>query len=56
MKHSCNEDSGIKMTSNEHDAMERNEVLVEVNNLPYYTHEMEQYAASYSMLNMAIEC
>ena len=28
----CNDDSGIKMTSNEYDAMERNDVLFETNN------------------------
>lgn len=41
MKHSYNDDSGIYMTSNEYDAMERNDVLVEANNLIYYTHETE---------------
>ena len=41
------------MTSNEYDAIERNELLVEANNLTYYTHEMEQYAASYDVMNMA---
>ena len=51
--HSCNDDSGIKMDSNEHDAIEGNEVLVETNNLIYYTHETEQYAASYDAMNMA---
>ena len=39
--HSFNDDSGIKMNSNENDAMELNEVLVESNNLTYYTHETE---------------
>ena len=53
MKHSYNDDSGIKMDSNEHDAMEWNEVLIEVNNLIYYTHETEQYAWSYGMMNRA---
>ena len=51
--HSCNDDSGIKMDSNEHDAMKQNEVLVETNNLTYYTHETEQYAWSYDVMNMA---
>ena len=41
------------MSSNENDAMEVNEVLVETNNLTYYTHETEQYAASYDAMNMA---
>ena len=53
MKHSCNDDSGIKMNSNEHDAMERIEVLVETNNLTYYTHKTEQYAWRYDAMNMA---
>ena len=53
MKHSCNDDSGIKMTSNEHVAMESNDVLVETNNLTYYTHKTEQYAKSYDAMNMA---
>ena len=39
------------MSSNENDAMELNEVLVEANNLTYYTHETEQYAASYDAMN-----
>ena len=51
--HSSNSISGIKMNSNENDAMEWNEVLVEANNLTYYTHETEQYAASYDAMNMA---
>ena len=53
MKHSCNDDSGIKMSSNENDAMERNDVLVETNNLTYYTHEMELRMQSYGRSNMA---
>ena len=53
MKHSCNNDSGIKMNSNEHDAMEGTEVLVETNNLTYYTHKTEKYAASYDAMSMA---
>ena len=44
------------MDSDEHDAMELYEVLVETNKFTYYTHETEQYAASYNMLNMATEC
>ena len=44
MKHSYNDDSGSNMSSNEYDAMELNDVLVETNNLTYYTHETEQYA------------
>ena len=51
--HSSNRVSGIKMSSNGNDAMRRNEVLVETNNLTYYTHEMEQYTWSYDALNMA---
>ena len=35
MKHSYNDDSDIKMSSNEYDAMERNDVLAEKNNLTY---------------------
>ena len=53
MKHSCNDDSGIKMTSNEYDAIKRNDVLIEKNNLTYYTHETKQHAASYDAMNMA---
>ena len=53
MKHSCNDDLGIKMDSNEHSSMELNEVLVETNNLTYYTHKTEQYVASYDAMNMA---
>ena len=53
MKHSYNDDSGINMTSNEYDAMEGNDVLVDTNNLTYYTPKTEQHAQSYSMLNMA---
>ena len=41
------------MTSYENDVMELNEVLVESNNLTYYTHETGQYAASYEAMNMA---
>ena len=52
MKHFYNDDSGIKMTSNEYDAMEWNDVLVETNNLTYYTHETERYATSYDAVNM----
>ena len=50
--HSCNDDSGVKMTSNEYDAMERNDALVEANNLTYYTHETAQYAWRYDAMNM----
>ena len=53
MKHSCNDDSGIKMSSNEHGAMDRNEVLVEANNLTYYTHETELRMQRYDVTNMA---
>ena len=53
MKHSCNDDSGIKMDSNEHDAMERNDVLVDTNNLTYYTHETELWMQRYGKSNMA---
>ena len=41
------------MDSNEHDAMELNEVLVETNNFTYHMHETEQYAWSYDAMNMA---
>ena len=41
------------MSSNENDAMRRNDVLVETNNSTYYTHETEQYATSYDAMNMA---
>ena len=53
MKHSYNDDSGIRMTSNENGAMERNDVLVEANNLTYYTHETELRMQRYSRSNMA---
>ena len=53
MKHSYNDDSGIKMTSNENDAMEWNDVLVETNNLTYYTHETELRMQSYDAMNMS---
>ena len=53
MKHSCNDDSSIKMTSNEHDAMELNEVLIETNNLTYYTHKTEIQMQRYDAMNMA---
>ena len=53
MKHSYNDDSGIKMSSNEHDAMERNEVLVEANNLRYYTHKTELRMQRCDAMNMA---
>ena len=53
MKHSYNDDSGIKMSSNEYDAMELNDVLVEANNLTYYTHKTELRMQRYSTSNMA---
>ena len=53
MKHSYNDDSGIKMTSNEYDAMEQNDVLVEANNLTCRTHETEQWMQRYNAMNMA---
>ena len=53
MKHSYDDDSGIKMRSNEYDAMERKEVLVEANNLTYYTHETELRMQRYSTSNRA---
>ena len=53
MKHSYNDDSGIKMSSNEYDAMEWNDVLVETNNLTYYTQETELRMQSYDGMNMA---
>ena len=53
MKHSYNDDSDIKMSSNEHDAMEGNEVLVETNNWTYYTHKTELQMQRYDAMNMA---
>jgi len=53
MKHSCNDDSGIKMSSNEHDAIELNEVLVETNNLICHTHKTELWIQRYDAMNMA---
>ena len=53
MKPSYNDDSGIKMTSNEYDAMQRNDVLVEANNLTYYTHETGLRMQRYDAMNMA---
>ena len=53
MKHSCNDYSGIKMSSNEYDAMELNEVLVETNNLTYYTHKKKLQMQRYDAMNMA---
>ena len=41
MKHSYNDDSGIKMSSNEYDAMECNDVLFEANKLVCYTPKTE---------------
>ena len=52
MKHSYDDDSGIKMTSNEYDAMERNDVLVEANNFTYCTYEAELRMQRYSRSNM----
>ena len=52
MKHSYNNDSGIKMTSNEYDAMEWNDVLFEANNLTYYTHETELRVQRCDAMNM----
>ena len=51
--HSSNSISGIKMTSNEYDAMEWNDVLVEANILTYYTHETELQMQRYGMMNQA---
>ena len=53
MKHSYNDDSGIRMTSNEYDAMEGNDLLVETNNLTYYTHKTELRMQRYDAMNMA---
>ena len=53
MKHSYDDDSGIKMTSNEYDAMELNDVLVEPNNLTYYTHKTELQMQRDNRSNMA---
>ena len=53
MKHSYNDDSGIKMTSNEYGAMERNDVIVGTNNLTYYTRKTELQMQRYDMTNMA---
>ena len=41
------------MTTNEYDAMELNDALVETNNLTYYTHETELRMQRYNMMNMA---
>ena len=51
--HFSNSISGIKMSSNENDAMVCNEVLVEANNLTYYTHKTELRMQRYSGSNMA---
>ena len=51
--HSSNSISGIKMSSNEYDAMERNDLLFEANNLTYYTHETELRMQRYNAMNMA---
>jgi hypothetical protein len=53
MKHYYNDDSGIKMTSNDYDAMERNDVLVEANNLTYYMHKKDLPMQRYGKSNMA---
>ena len=53
MKHFYNDDSGIKMSSNEYDAMEQNDVLVEANNLTYYTHKTELCMQRHDAMNMA---
>ena len=53
MKHSYNDDSGIKMTSNEYDAMEWNDALVEANNLTYYTQKTELQMQRYDAMSMA---
>ena len=54
MKHSYEDDSAIKRESNEYDAMEWNDVLVEANNLKYYMHETELRMQSYDVTNRAI--
>ena len=51
--HISNSISGIKMISNKHDEMEWNEEYLSTNILIYYTHETEQYAASYDALKTA---
>ena len=53
MKPSSNSISGIKMSSNANDAMKWNEVLVEANNLTYYTHETDLRMQRYDAMNMA---
>ena len=53
MKHSCNNDAGIKIDSNEHDEVEQNEEHLTTNIFTYYTHKTEQYAASYDAMNRA---
>ena len=53
MKHSYNDDSGIKMIPNKYGAMKWNDVLVEMNNLTYYMHETELRMQRYGMTNMA---
>ena len=53
MKHSSNSISGIKMSSNENDAMRLNDVLFEANNLVSYMPKMEPRVQSYNMMNRA---
>ena len=50
---SSNSISGIKMSSNENDAMELNEVLVETNNLTYYTNKTELQMQRCDAMNIA---
>ena len=45
--------SGIKMRSNENDAMEQNDVLSEMNIFICYMHELELQMQSYRAANMS---
>ena len=47
MKHSYDDDSGIKMTSNKHGTMELNEEHLMMNTVIYYARKTEQYAGIY---------
>ena len=52
MKHSSNSISGIKMSSNENDAMRWNDVLSEMNILICYTRKTELRMQSYGMMKL----
>ena len=53
MKHSCNDDSGIKMDSSMHGAMEQNEEEIMMNISIYYTHKTKLRMQRYDAMNMA---